>query len=189
MFGISFASAPIGSSYSVTTGLCGPLMKSTTAGELEDILRVEMNLVGNDKFTSQLFLDLMNHSCDFLKEKLGIGKIYVCFTTLGVGTSFDLSSVKMRGILKVVDSSAGVVKMVSPEEYQRVSGFGGYTSSVFGVQEGETLRLTYGSSVTPGTVRLYYLRHILPVTSRNDYPDLPDSYTRLLIETVKRNLN
>lgn len=181
-----FAGAPYASIYSLSTGLCGPLGKNKTVGSIEDEIRVEMNIIDGG-IVSQVFLDQINWACDELKERLGIAGRYVCWTSLGVGSSFDLSGVAMRGIMKVVDSQAGVVRMVSPEEFER--DFDLYDNSVVGVQEGETLRLKYGSGVTPGTVKLYYFRHVIPAESRDDYPDIPDSYTHILKETVKRSFN
>lgn len=188
MYGSLYAGSPFASSYSIGTGLCGPLGKTMTCGEIEDRVRADLRMV-DSPIPSQKFLDLINISCDEFREKLGIAKNYICFVNLGVGTSFDLSSVKMRGIYKVTDTSAGLVKMVSPEEYERLAGFDQYDNSVIGTHEGETLRVTYGSGVTPGMVRMYYLRYAIVADSRDRFPDLPDPYLELLIGAVKQGLN
>lgn len=188
MFGHAFGSAPFGSIY-LTKEPCGPLMKNSTAGEIEDTVRRETGRELDDSLTSEMFYDWINWSCDELKERLKLQNKYICKRSFGVGTSFDLSGISMGKIVKVVDSINGVATFLSPDGFERIGDFTGFTNSLFAHQRGETLELIYGDELTQGNVTVYYTRNVVPVVSRDSKPDLPDSYTRLLIEEVKRNLN
>lgn len=90
--------------------------------------------------------------------------------------------------MKVVDSASGVVKMVSPTEFEQTNNFTAYNSSVIGTQEGDTLRLDYGSSTTRGHITVYYFRHCIIATRRSHYPDFPDEFIQNLISAVTQNV-
>lgn len=188
MIGIALSSAPIGSMYPLEIGNCGSIGRSYTCAQVEDIVRSRTDTEHDDRLTSQFFLDIINQSCDDLKERMGFWRRYVCWARLGVGTSFDLSSIAMRGIKKVVDDSAGLAILVSSQEYERVGSFSVYDNALIGYHLGETLVLAYGSNLTQGSVKLYYYRNVVQATKRTDKPDIPDEYITELVDAVTQQV-
>ena len=149
--------------------------------QVEDWVRIRTHTQLEDRLTEQMFIDWTNWAVQSLVPKLGRNKFYITTSSLGVGTSFSLSSLKMRGIEKVVDATNGLVLPDEPQDFE-LDLPSIYTNSAFWVQEGETLRIAYGDNLTGGSVTLYYYRVPTLIDSRNDVLDIENSYVSHVLE-------
>ena len=94
-------------------------------------------------------------------------------------------AVSVDRVIKVVDSSHGLIKLVSFEEFEEIGNISNiYTASLFACWEGETVRLRKVGTVTTGNTVIYYYKQPTEVTSTADTPDVPDKHVPLLIDMV-----
>lgn len=165
------------------------LGKNTTLGKIEDIVRFKTGTVNDNLLTATMMLDLNNYHVGDLAKKLSEmnAPFYMDDDTITLsGSAYPISSLKVDKIIKLVDGTLGIIKFVSPEEYERAASFTNqYGSSLLAVQEGEQIRIFKGASLgSHGTLTLYYYRSATHGASRSAFPDLPDAYTGLLIKSV-----
>lgn len=181
----SVASTTVANARKVRLWGCSALGKNTTAGQIEDVVRERTGTTGNGTLTSQMVLDFINWNVEigfrFLPKRW-----HLCQKNLGYSStnSYDLSGTQIESIQKIVDSTNGEVEVKTALDFERLSSLDQYKNSEFAVQEGETLRVFIGANLTPGLVYLYYYRKPIYVGRRSDKPDLPDSMTDRLIESV-----
>jgi len=97
-------------------------------------------------------------------------------------------TVAVDRVIKVVDSSAGLIKIVSFDEFEQIGNISNiYTASLFACWEGETVRLRKVGTVTTGDTVIYFYKQPTEVTL-SDTPDVPDKYVPLLIDMVTSDL-
>lgn len=164
------------------------LGKNTTIGKVEDIVRSKTGTVDNDKLTPTMALDIVNYNVSELAKKLSLfnAPFYMSTEVLSFsGDSAAISGISVDKIVKVVDSSLGIFTYRTPDDFERIGGFTNlYTNSLFYTVEGETIRRTKGSGLGAyATGTLYYFRNATHGASRSAFPDLPDSYTAILIKS------
>lgn len=155
--------------------------------QIEDWVRIRTHTELEDRLTEQMFIDWTNWAVQSLVPKLGRNQFYISTSVLGVGTSFSLSSLKMRGIERVVDSNNGLIHPIDSDGFERVTN-SLTTNSAFWVQEGETLRISYGSGLTPGTLTLYYYRVPNLVDSRSDVLDIENSHIGYVLQHLVKQV-
>lgn len=164
------------------------LGKNTTVGKIEDIVRLKTGTLSDDTLSSNQMIDLIAFNCAELAKRLNeaLAPFYESSDTLTLsGSVYPISSLKVDTIIKLVDSSLGIIGFVSGDQYERLSSFDVYDNSVLAVHEGEQIRIFKGSNLgAHGTIKLYYYRTATAPTARTDYPDIPDSFTATLIKMV-----
>ena len=97
----------------------------------------------------------------------------------------DLSAIKIDKIIKVKDSTSGLVSPKPSYDFENLT-IKGYVNSVFYNHSGEKLFLFKGSSVSAwGTLTLYYYRLPTPVSATTDYLDVKEKYFSILIDMIK----
>lgn len=105
------------------------------------------------------------------------------------GTNLDLSSLKIDKIIKVVDSTNGLVGPTPDFAFENLAGIDDYDDSVFYNHFGESLLLFKGSNVSAwGTLTVYYYRLPVLVSADADYIDMKDKHIPLLIDKCKLEL-
>jgi len=98
----------------------------------------------------------------------------------------DLSGLKVDKIIKVVDSTSGLVSERNDLTFEGLQNNDQMTRGVFYNHFGEYLYLYKGSNVTSwGTLTVYYYRIPTLVTAVTDYIDIKDKYIPLLIDKCK----
>jgi hypothetical protein len=165
--------------------------KNTTVKVILSNARVKTGTVNDDRLTEGMLIDLLNFRVGEIAKKLVAvhHPFYMSTATLTLsGSAYPLTSVDppIEAVVKLVDSSLGIIKFVPPDEYERISSFSNlYTNSVFAVQEGEQIRITKGSGLgSHGTITLHYVRQLTDATAVGDFPDVPDSETALLTKML-----
>jgi len=165
------------------------LGKNTTIGKIEDIVRVKTGTVSDKALSSTMMLDVINLAVAELAKKLS--RVNAPFymssdTVVFAGGGYSISSLKVDRIIKLVDSSLGLIRFDTPDAFERASSFSNlYASSLFAVQEGELIRIFKGSNLgSHSTIKLYYFRTATPASTRADYPDIPDSFTSTIVKMV-----
>lgn len=162
------------------------LGKNTTIGKIEDVVRIKTGTVNDGELTPGMMIDLINFNVSEVAKMLNgaTAPFYMTTATLTLsGAAYPLTSLAIDKIVKLVDGTNGQIDIFTPEDYERISSFDQYDNSVLAVQEGESIRITKGSGVTAlGTITLHYYKIPTYASARTEYPDLPDSYTNLLIK-------
>lgn len=95
----------------------------------------------------------------------------------------DLSSLKLDKIIKLVDSTHGLVPLKPAFDIENIVNLSHNTTEVFGYHEGEYIYLKKGATAAAwGTLTLHYYRlPDLPVND-TDYIDVKDKHIRLLVD-------
>lgn len=98
-------------------------------------------------------------------------------------TSLDLSSLKIDKLIKLVDSTNGLIPLKNAFEIENIANLIHNSTEAFAYHEGETIYLVKGSDVANwGTLTLHYYRLPTLPSADTDYIDLKDKYMRLLID-------
>lgn len=165
--------------------------KNTTVKTILSNVRVKTGTVLNDRLTETMLLDLLNFRVGEIAKKLVAinHPFYIEDATLTLsGSVYPISAVDppVERIVKLVDSSLGLIKFVSADEFERASSFANlYANTLLAVQEGEEIRVFKGSGLgSHGTIKLYYIRQLEDASSTAAYPDVPDSLTSLLTKMI-----
>ncbi len=151
---------------------------------LEGWVRRRTNTVIEDRLTTPVFIDWANWAIASIVPRISYND-YIATSSLGTGTSFDLSALKLRGIVKIVDATNGLIVPINPTGFERVQLLSSmYSNSAFWTQHGETLKVFYGSGLTGGAVTLYYDKVPDSVLEVEDGFDIDDSYFHLILDKV-----
>ena len=116
-------------------------------------------------------------------ENIASGNIYYKALPAHSATYLDLSALKLDKIIKLVDSTHGLVPLKTAFDIENITNLAHNSTEVFGYHEGESIYLYKGSGVTSwGTLTLHYYRLPDLPTSDSDYIDVKDKYIRLLVD-------
>lgn len=163
--------------------------KNTTVKVILSNVRVKTGTVNDNQLTDSMLIDLLNMNVATLARRLSNvnAPIYMTSATLTLSAgAYSLTSLAIERVIKLVDSSLGLISQVLPEEYENIQLLSGvHTSSMFFTQEGESIRIFKGATLgSHGTIKLYYYEIPTFATLTSEKPDLPDSYTSLLIKML-----
>ena len=162
---------------------------SITMKQLEDWVRTRTDTVTEGALTEKMFLDWTNWTVAELVPKTYRNNNYITSTELGTWTSFNLSSLAIRKIEKLVDATNGQIMQVRPQEFERIQSLPEmYAHAAFWTQHGETLNIFYGSSLMPGVCTLYHHKVPTFATSRESNLDIDDTYAALVIDKVTEHV-
>lgn len=165
------------------------LGKNTTIKTIISMVRIKTGTVIDDKITDALFIDLLNMNVADLAKRLNEinAPFYMSSGTITLsGASYPISSLAIDRLIKLVDGTLGLVLPVSTSEYEKISlNTSQNGSSMYYVHEGEVIRIFKGASLAAhGTLTLHYYRVPTYATLTSEYPDIPDSFTALLVKTL-----
>lgn len=188
----SFLSTVVqGASYNATTGVVtdtGHGLTSTDIGKrfviwddgdpITNIVVTEITGITDvDNFTTRIISGAQN-----ILSPAGDYAVFSAHSAANI----DLSSLRVDKIIKLVDSTHGLVVEAKDLAFENLSGIDMYDSSVFYNWFGETLFLFKGADVSAwGTLSLYYYRLPVLLSADGDYVDLRDKYVPLLIDKCK----
>lgn len=120
---------------------------------------------------------------------IGGGAVYYFILSRQSTSSLDLSSLKVDKIIKLVDSTNGLVAERKDLAFENLANIDDYDNSVFYNHIGEAIYLFKGANVAAwGTLTLHYYRLPNPVTADTDYIDLKEKYMKLLIGSCKLDI-
>lgn len=181
-----------------------PASKETTYGEIEDIVRLRTGTIDDPRLSPSLMLKEISLSIQKINGILNGATAPFNLTTnttitiTGTANPYimDLSGISpyLDRIVRLVHITAALVRtrvdLVSPEEAEdRQALTNIYGNSIWGVWEGDAIRLYRGNSftVTPATdtTELKYYRQSRVVgATRSTRPDIVDKYVSLVILDV-----
>ena len=109
--------------------------------------------------------------------------IYYSVLSRHASPTLDLSSLKLDKIIKLVDSTYGLVPLKTAFDIENIINLSHNASTgVYGYHEGELIYLVKGSSISWGTLTLHYYRLPTLPAADTDYIDVKDKYIRLLVD-------
>ena len=163
--------------------------KNTTVKVVLSNVRIKTGTVNDDLLTEPMLIDLLNMNVAAIARRLSRinAPIYMTTGTLTLsGGSYSLTSLAIEKIIKLVDGTLGLVLPVPPADYENISLLiSQNTSSMYYAQEGESIRIFKGTTLgAHGTITLYYYQIPTYATLVTEYPDLPDSFTSLLVKMI-----
>lgn len=177
--------------------------KDTTYAEIEDIVRLRTGTIDDPKVSATLMLKEISLSIQKIVGILNGANAPFYLTTnpslVITGSvnpyTIDVSAVSpyLDRIVKLVHVAGGVrtlVKMLGQEEVEQMSSLTTiYANSLFGVWEGDAIRLYKGGSftLTPAsdtTELKYYRQPKVSTVARSTKPDILDKYVPLVILDV-----
>ena len=169
------------------------LGKNTTIGKVIDMVRVEDSIVQEDRITDTLLLDRTNiNVADLAKRLNGVNApFYMSTATLTLsGSSYPITSLAIDRIVKIVDGTLGIILSSSPADYENISLLTSQNgSSMYFTVEGETIRIFKGATLAAhGTITIYYYRVPTFATAKSDYPDIPDSFTAMIVKMLSADV-
>lgn len=162
--------------------IADPLCKNTTYGQIEDIVRLRTNTIGDMQisqtlmikeicFAVQKWAKVLNGAAAHFYQKT-VSTLVI--TGSGNPYSIDLSGLNpfLDKVIRVVHKTAGgtrtLVNLLQPSKVEKITSLTTlYASSVFGVYEGDSIKLYAGSSFTittaTDTIELQFYRQ--PIVS------------------------
>ncbi len=166
------------------------LGKNTTVKVILSNVRVKTGTVDDNRLTEGMLIDLLNMNVAATAKKLWeiVAPLYMAGpTTLTLASgAYSLTSLAIDRIIKLVDATLGLILPVPPADYENISLLISQNgSTMYFVQEGESIRIFKGASLgAHGTIQIYYFKVPTYATAVTDYPDLPDSFTSLLVDMI-----
>lgn len=166
----------------MATAIGDPLCKNTTYGQIEDIVRLRTNTIGDMQVSSSLVVKEICFAVQKWAKLLSAAttpfyqKTVSTLVITGSGNpySVDLSALNpfIDRIIRVVHKTTGgtrtLVNLLSPSEAEKITALSSiHSSSIFGVNEGDSIKLYVGSSFTvttaTDTIELQFYRQ--PIVS------------------------
>lgn len=109
---------------------------------------------------------------------------YVKFTP-SVGLTIDISSLAIDHIIKISDSTTGLCVERPFNNLDNCEDNPLDRQNIHWNRKGNYLYLHVGSTITPGTLTLYYKRIPNKITTTTDYMDIRDQYIPEVIDSAK----